>query len=347
MSTPQQSPTLYDDWLARRDRLASLSSSEGDRRRSELRLLEFLLEHYRGSAVATRPARFPARTEVYVDRRAIVVHNHLGKGYLSDVHTHQQAERHVHAVLERMAVPESGPGAGRPLFDPSAPRSHDEKLDGIRGRLCEGNADMRLLSIVELGQLGTLDDIGLISDLFALPPQADEDPYERHVLLTAMKKIARRLTGVQLADIPSDVMTAEPPEIPPAEPSAISLTIITADLPQFYEPLLLTFYRDPQREGDWIVIGNDWGTELRVDAAGAVYSFDFLSEKASRFVNSSVRQLASFIEAHQDFVVQPCRSNADMQSAVNSFRELLDALDRKALSSAENWWALVVERMLA
>ncbi len=321
MSALQQAPTLYEDWLARRDRLAGLSSSEGDRRRSELRLLEFLLEQYGGSAVATRPARFPARTEVYIDRRAIVVHNHLGKGYLSDVHTRQQAEQHVHAVLERMAGPESGPGADRPLFDPSAPPTHDEKLDGIRGRLCEGNADMRLLSIVELGQLGTLDDIGLISDLFALPPQADEDPYERHVLLTAMKKIARRLTGRPLAEIPWDAMTTEPPDIPSAEPSAITLTIITAELPQIYEPLLLTFYRVPQREGDWIVIGNDWATELRVDAAGAVYSFDFLSEKGSRFVNSSVRQLARFIEAHQDFVVQPLTANTDRQAAFNLFRE--------------------------
>lgn len=82
-----------------------------------------------------------------------------------------------------------GQDAERPLFDPSAPPTCDETLEAIRGRLCEGNVNARLLAIVELGQFGTLDDIGLICDLLALPRQADEDPFEHHVLLTAMKKI--------------------------------------------------------------------------------------------------------------------------------------------------------------
>jgi hypothetical protein len=54
---------------------------------------------------------------------------------------------------------------------------------------------VRLVAIIELGRFGTLDDISLISDLLALPPQNDEDPFERHVLLTAMKNIIRRLTS--------------------------------------------------------------------------------------------------------------------------------------------------------
>ena len=89
--------------------------------------------------------------------------------------------------------------ADRPEFDPSAPPSYDETLESIRGRLCEGDADGRLSAIVELGQFGTLDDVGLISDLLALSRQADEDPFERHVLLIVLKRLVRRLTGQEFS----------------------------------------------------------------------------------------------------------------------------------------------------
>ena len=334
-----QTPTLYEDWLVRRDRLAGLPMREGDRHRSELRLLEFLLEHYRSSPIAARPARFSARTEVYVDRRAIVVHNHLGKGYLSDVHTRQQAEQRVRGVLSRMAAGESTQGADRPEFDPSAPPSYDETLESIRGRLCEGDADGRLSAIVELGQFGTLDDVGLISDLLALPRQADEDPFERHVLLIVLKRLVRRLTGQEFS---GQMLNAAAPDLPEVyePPSDTFVTAIKAELPAVYEPLLLSFYVEPWRADDWIVIGDDWGTEFRVDAAGAIYSFDPFGEKPTRFVNSSVQQLARFINAHREFI-HPLRQ----PSEVKRFRDRLESIDSKAMSNTENWWAVVIERM--
>jgi len=187
-------PTLYQDWQARKDRLAALPQRTGGFRETELRLLNFLLQRFRGAAEVDVPARFPIRGEVYVDRRAIVVHAHLGKGYLSDVHTRREAEQRVRGLVERMASPATSDeaSAAGPLFNPAAP-PFDEALEAIRGRLCDANADVRLVAIVELGGCGNLDDIGLISDLLALPPQRDEDPFERHVLLTAMKKIVRRV----------------------------------------------------------------------------------------------------------------------------------------------------------
>jgi hypothetical protein len=317
-----QAPTLYEDWLVRRDRLAGLATREGDRHRSELRLLEFLLEHYRGSPVAERPARFPARSEFYVDRRAIVVHNHLGKGYLTDMHTRQQAEQRVRAVLGRMTASEGTEVADRPIFDPSAPPSYDETLEAIRGRLCEGDSEARLLAIVSLGQAGTLDDIGLVSDLLALFRQDEDDPIERHYLLIAMKNIVRRLTGQQMAEVPVAARSAE--------------------LPEIYEPLLLTFYLEPRQEEDWTVIGSDWASELRVNAAGEIHSFDPFGEKPRCFVNSSVRQLARSIKEHREFI-HPLRQSSE----VRLFRNTLQAIDAKAFSGAENWWALVIERMLA
>ena len=273
-----QTPTLYEDWQVRRDRLAGLPMREGDRHRSELRLLEFLLEHYRGAPIAARPARFSARAELYVDRRAIVVHNHLGNGYLTDMHTRQQAEQRVRAVLDRMAASEGTQIADRPEFDPSAPPTYDERREGIRGRLCEGDADARLLAIVELGLAGTLDDIGLVSDLLAMPRQRDEDPFERHVLLIALKRIVRRLTGKE--PLEQSLNAAAPDLSEVYEPPSDELVkAVRAVLPRIYEPLLLSFYIEPFRAENWTVIGDDWGNELRADSVGHVYSLDPFGEK--------------------------------------------------------------------
>ena len=246
----------------------------------------------------------------------------------------------MRAVLDRMTLLVHEQPPDRPLFDPAAPPAFSVELEHIRGRLCERDADVRLVSIVALGRCGTLDDIGLLSDLLALPPQPDEDPYECHVLVTAMKKIVRRLTGVKDTEVPLTKMCADLPEVYEPVPSDV-----TAGLPKIYEPLLLTFYAEPQREGDWIVIGNDWGTELRVDGAGAVYSLDSDGEKPTRFVNSSVWQLARSIKMHRAFAVEPFSTTSDHTSAIKAFRDQLANIDPAAFSSAENWWAAVVERM--
>ena len=125
-----------------------------------------------------------------------MVHGHLGKGLLPDVHTKQDAEQHIRSLVERMVLQTANDAnPARSLFHPAAMPHFNEELEAIRCGLCETNADVRLVAIVELGRSGTLDDISLISDLLALPPQKDEDPFERHVLLTAMKNIIRRLTG--------------------------------------------------------------------------------------------------------------------------------------------------------
>ena len=43
---------------------------------------------------------------------------------------------------------------------------------------------------LELGKIGTLDDVGLLSDLLSLPPAPDEHPRERAAILYAMQKLS-------------------------------------------------------------------------------------------------------------------------------------------------------------
>lgn len=65
-------------------------------------------------------------------------------------------------------------------------------LDGIRARLADANAEVRLTAVELLRDSGTLDDVALLSDLVSLPPIGDEDPRERAALLDAMWFIGHR-----------------------------------------------------------------------------------------------------------------------------------------------------------
>ncbi len=59
-----------------------------------------------------------------------------------------------------------------------------------RAALADDDAETRMLAIDVLGRIGTLEDIGLLSDLLALPPTGDEHPDERAALAEAMERIA-------------------------------------------------------------------------------------------------------------------------------------------------------------
>ena len=65
-----------------------------------------------------------------------------------------------------------------------------QNVDRIRERLADVSALVRLQAARLLGEIGTLDDVALVSDLLSLPPAADENPQERQVLLDAMRALA-------------------------------------------------------------------------------------------------------------------------------------------------------------
>lgn len=68
-------------------------------------------------------------------------------------------------------------------------QAETENVDCIRERLADVSSLVRLNAARLLGQIGSLDDIALLSDLLTLPPAADEDPNERQMLLDAMRAL--------------------------------------------------------------------------------------------------------------------------------------------------------------
>ena len=66
--------------------------------------------------------------------------------------------------------------------------------DRIRAELANDSSAVRIEAASILGDLADLADVGLLSDLLSLTPQADEDPRERNELIAVMRKIARMAT---------------------------------------------------------------------------------------------------------------------------------------------------------
>ncbi len=313
--------TLWDDWQTRRARLAERSMSRGPYVELQIQILDYLVQRYRDSPEAAQPARCPARPELFVNDRAIVVHDHLWEGKVGGVKTHREAADRVSSILRRMACVEEhveeevdeeieehveeevgqrevlrtprrptawlgrlfpwklfrtkkviragakparrlGPFR-RPgrieravegdfpvgdaelesllkrLLDPKrdephlvdfllggdnpsvvacaalawrervAARCYDETTRKLRGvlfrpdlreeavekigaMLADRNARVRLKAIAIFGKIGSLEHVGLLSDLLNLPPQDDEHPRERDALIRAMQSISRR-----------------------------------------------------------------------------------------------------------------------------------------------------------
>jgi hypothetical protein len=185
--------TLYDDWQARRGRLAA-AGEEADYRAVELRLLDYLLRRYQGSPEAARPARFPLPTSVFVNHRAIVVHHHLGRGVIPTITNAEEARAHVRSIVARMQTPPAADVAP----DQAAPAwltpLEDDPIETLRMNLCDADPAVRIRAALQLGECGDLDDIGLLSDLLALPVAPDELPREREALLYAMQRLAGEST---------------------------------------------------------------------------------------------------------------------------------------------------------
>ncbi|HEV3005015.1 MAG TPA: hypothetical protein VGX78_11170 [Pirellulales bacterium] len=188
-------PTLYEDWSARRHRLANLGAEAGPHAAIELRLLDYLLRRFRGSPEADRPAVFRLTAELIVNERAAAVHlrarviqQHLAQGNWVQIANARQAQERVASVLRRMA-------SSTPVEDASGEfetriSGNKRRRNRVYARLGSGKPDERLAAINFIGRWGSLDDIGLLADLAALPPQRDEHPHERAALLHAMQRIA-------------------------------------------------------------------------------------------------------------------------------------------------------------
>jgi len=110
---------------------------------------------------------------------------------------------------------------------------------------------------------------------------------------------------------------------------------------------LLTFYGANVRQAKGqVAIGNDYGTELCLNPEDdSIWTIDFEGKLPSRFVNSSLEQLAHFIREYAKYTEEV--SSLDDEAATNLVRDLrkrLASADARVFLDTENWWAVVLEQ---
>ena len=112
-------------------------------------------------------------------------------------------------------------------------------------------------------------------------------------------------------------------------------------IPNDYEPLLLTFH-DVRLVDGASVIGDDSGGRLELDG-DRIFSRDPAAQLPTRFVNSSMQQLQSCIDAHRVYA-DTVRDDDDGAAAV-VFADAIRGIDAECFADPENWWAVVVEQI--
>jgi hypothetical protein len=247
MST--SAPTLYEDWRNRREKLG-----EGDvpaqewERALQIRILNYLLKRYAADPVAQLPARFPVSTELFLNRRAILVHRHLSLAPKTEVRNSADATRKVSRILQRIkaqspqesaCIPADGEFLGdqirhsmKRIFPPLLESVPGEKAqyadpnDFHRVMLLSENPRVRINAAYKLADDGTLDDVNLFLELIALPP--DEEMAQK------LLPVIERPSEVSPPPVGSGIGAPHVlPEDPPEPPKKPTLT-----------PEELEFYRD-------------------------------------------------------------------------------------------------------
>ena len=95
-----------------------------------------------------------------------------------------------------------------------------------------------------------------------------------------------------------------------------------------------------------VVIGNDFGTDIRINSQDEVISVDPCGELPSRFINTNLEAFLEFLVIFLKFLERAADAGDD--EAERMFREVrkeFEKADAKALCDEENWWAVILEDM--
>jgi hypothetical protein len=109
--------TLAEDWFVRRQRLMMSQTVSEQHRRMQLQVLDYLIRRYGDSAEAARPARFASTAEFYSNDRAIVVHQHLGRGKIAGVKSQVEASRRVGDIVKHLRSVHDGDSGAAPAHN--------------------------------------------------------------------------------------------------------------------------------------------------------------------------------------------------------------------------------------
>ena len=145
--------TLYESWQLRRQLVETSPARIPSVMQEQRRILDWLLSRYGNDEASRAGAFFPARAELLLNRRVVVVHDHIGRGTVSGTRNVEEATHRASSILQRIARVDPQASAQAPghriLSDPEpyAPPTLPPAAIAKGGIASEGISDVEPLSV--------------------------------------------------------------------------------------------------------------------------------------------------------------------------------------------------------
>ena len=126
---------------------------------------------------------------------------------------------------------------------------------------------------------------------------------------------------------------------------------ILCDIGLPYEPLNFIQFNIEEIENikldeDYIIIGNDFGTNICVNHKDEIVSIDTENEYPIRFINKDLETFLKFIVIillHENEIDEA--DDDEINQVMQKVRTEFNIVDIQALSSEENWWSIILEQI--
>ena len=128
---------------------------------------------------------------------------------------------------------------------------------------------------------------------------------------------------------------------------------ILCDIGLPYEPLNFIQFNIEEIENikldeDYIIIGNDFGTNICVNHKDEIVSIDTENEYPIRFINKDLETFLKFIVIillHENEIDEADDDDDEINQVMQKVRTEFNIIDIQALSSEENWWSIILEQI--
>ena len=96
---------------------------------------------------------------------------------------------------------------------------------------------------------------------------------------------------------------------------------------------------------EYIIIGNDFGTNICINHKDELVSVDMENEYPVRFINENLESFLKFVVILLLMENEINEAGDEINQIMKKIRTEFDMIDIQALSSEENWWSIILEQI--
>lgn len=96
----------------------------------------------------------------------------------------------------------------------------------------------------------------------------------------------------------------------------------------------------------YIVIGNDFGTDICINEKEEIISIDKENEYPIRFVNKSLKDFLECIFIYKQYEQEINNvADDDIESILDEIKMKFEIIDKEVFNNEENWWSIILEQI--